>query len=59
MSEYWAGTTPSTEQLNYWIELFHANGFLVIPKVLTPEKCEFLRNDLNKILKKTTPLAYT
>ena len=53
MPEYLAGKTPSIEQLNTWIESFHTNGFLVIPNVLTPEKCEVLRNDYDKILKKT------
>jgi Protein involved in biosynthesis of mitomycin antibiotics/polyketide fumonisin len=53
MPEYLAGKTPSIEQLNTWVESFHTNGFLVIPNVLTPEKCEVLRNDYDKILKKT------
>ena len=57
-SEYLAGKTPSTEQLNTWIESFHTNGFLVIPNVLTPEKCESLRNDLDKILEKTEDAEY-
>ncbi|WP_287240227.1 MULTISPECIES: hypothetical protein [unclassified Okeania] len=38
MPEYLADKTPSTEQLNTWIEYFHTNGFLVIPNVLTPER---------------------
>ncbi|MBD2212072.1 phytanoyl-CoA dioxygenase family protein [Nostoc linckia FACHB-104] len=53
MSEYLAGNKPTREQLNKWIEYFHTNGFLVIENVLTPEKCELLRNDLDTALKQT------
>jgi len=52
MPNYLASNKPTTEQLNQWIEFFHANGFLVIPNVLTPAQCEFLRNDLDEALKK-------
>lgn len=52
MPNYLAGNKPTTEQLKQWIEFFHANGFLVIPNVLTPAQCEFLRNDLDEALKK-------
>lgn len=52
MPNYLAGNKPNTEQLKQWIEFFHAHGFLVIPNVLTPQQCEFLRNDLDEALKK-------
>ncbi|HBE17370.1 MAG TPA: mitomycin antibiotics/polyketide fumonisin biosynthesis protein [Cyanobacteria bacterium UBA11149] len=52
MSEYLAGNQPNSEQLNQWIEFFHANGFLAIQNVLTPEKCELLRNDLDEALQR-------
>ncbi len=58
MPEYLAGKQPTTEQLNEWIEYFHTNGFLVIPNVLKPEQCEFLRNDLDENLKKTEGKNY-
>jgi hypothetical protein len=58
MIEYLAGKQPSTEQLNTWIESFHTDGFLVIPNVLTPAQCEFLRNDLDAVLKKTKGETY-
>ncbi len=50
MTEYLTGKSPTEEQLYEWIEFFHANGFLVIPNVLTPEQCEALRNDLDAAL---------
>jgi ectoine hydroxylase-related dioxygenase (phytanoyl-CoA dioxygenase family) len=52
MSKYLAGNPPTPEQLTEWIEFFHANGFLVIPNVLTPEYCQILRDDLDRVLKK-------
>jgi ectoine hydroxylase-related dioxygenase (phytanoyl-CoA dioxygenase family) len=51
MNEYLAGRLPTTTQLQKWIDFFHTNGFLVIPNVLTPDRCEKLRNDLDDILK--------
>ncbi|MBD2611412.1 mitomycin antibiotics/polyketide fumonisin biosynthesis protein [Nostoc linckia z18] len=58
MSEYLSGKQPTTEQLNQWIEYFHANGFLVIENVLTPEQCEVLKNDLDEILKQSEGKNY-
>ncbi len=58
MPEYLAGQKPTPEQLNEWIEFFHTNGFLVIHNVLTPEQCQFLRNDLDEILKKNEGNKY-
>lgn len=48
MSEYLAGQAATREQIEEWIDFFHANGFLVIPKVLTPQQCEVLRRDLDE-----------
>ena len=53
MSKYLAAKRPSAEELNAWINFFHANGFLVIPNVLRPEQCQVLRNDLEEVIKKT------
>ncbi|HHP7231904.1 MAG TPA: phytanoyl-CoA dioxygenase family protein [Xenococcaceae cyanobacterium] len=39
---------PTEAQLAEWIEFFHQNGFLVIPQVLTPERCQQLRDDLDR-----------
>lgn len=58
MPEYLAGQKPTPEQLNEWIEFFHANGFLVIHNVLTPEQCQLLRNDLDEVLKKNEANKY-
>jgi Phytanoyl-CoA dioxygenase (PhyH) len=50
MTEYLSGKPPTADRLDEWIEFFHTNGFLVIPNVLTPEECELLRNDLDRVL---------
>ena len=52
MSKYLAAKRPSAEELNAWINFFHANGFLVIPNVFRPEQCQVLRNDLEEVIKK-------
>lgn len=58
MPEYLAGQKPTPEQLHEWIEFFHANGFLVIHNVLTPEQCQLLRNDFDEVLKKNEGNKY-
>lgn len=58
MPEYLAGKEATTEQLNQWVESFHANGFLVINNVLAPELCQHLKNDLDEILKITEGEKY-
>ncbi|MCP2730909.1 phytanoyl-CoA dioxygenase family protein [Limnofasciculus baicalensis] len=58
MSEYLAHNQPNLEQLNQWIEFFHAHGFLVIQNVLTPEQCDLLKNDLDDALKKAQVKNY-
>jgi ectoine hydroxylase-related dioxygenase (phytanoyl-CoA dioxygenase family) len=58
MIEYLAGKPPTEKQLNEWIEFFHANGFIVIHNVLTPEMCESLRKDLDEALIKEVNKDY-
>ena len=58
MPEYLAGKEATAEQLNEWVESFHANGFLVIHNVLAPELCQHLKNDLDDILKITEGEKY-
>ncbi|MGL5066079.1 MAG: phytanoyl-CoA dioxygenase family protein, partial [Microcoleus sp.] len=58
MPEYLAGKSPTPEQIDEWIAFFHANGFLVIPKVLTPQQCEVLRHDLDRDLQIATDSGY-
>ncbi|MDJ0746248.1 MAG: phytanoyl-CoA dioxygenase family protein [Xenococcaceae cyanobacterium MO_167.B27] len=48
MNKYLEQTPPKENQLTEWIDFFHQNGFLVIPNVLTPERCQQLREDLDK-----------
>jgi hypothetical protein len=50
MTEYLTGKKPTKEQWTEWIEFFHANGFIVIHNVLTPEMCESLRKDGSPVL---------
>ena len=58
MNECLAGKIPVPEQLQDWVNSFHANGFLVIPNVLTPEQCAKLRNDLDDCLKQSVGNNY-
>jgi ectoine hydroxylase-related dioxygenase (phytanoyl-CoA dioxygenase family) len=39
---------PSKIQLREWMDFFHQNGFLVIRNVLSPEKCQQLKQDLER-----------
>jgi hypothetical protein len=39
---------PSKVQLREWMDFFHLNGFLVIPNVLSPKRCQQLRQDLEE-----------
>jgi ectoine hydroxylase-related dioxygenase (phytanoyl-CoA dioxygenase family) len=48
--DYWAGHKASPEQINEWVEQFHRDGYLLIPKVLPLELCARLRADLDKDL---------
>ena len=47
---YLAHTVPSAEQLHSWVEKFHTDGFLYLPKVLPPALCAKLREDLDWVL---------
>lgn len=58
MTEYLENKQPNITQLNNWIESFHADGFLVIPNVLTPERCEHLRHDLDEALQQAEGKSY-
>jgi ectoine hydroxylase-related dioxygenase (phytanoyl-CoA dioxygenase family) len=58
MNEYLEGTLPIATQLQEWIDFFHTNGFLVIPNVLTPDRCEMLRTDLDDRLKQELGKKY-
>ncbi|HBB33956.1 MAG TPA: mitomycin antibiotics/polyketide fumonisin biosynthesis protein [Cyanobacteria bacterium UBA8803] len=58
MSEYLAGQTATQEQIDEWIDFFHTNGFLVIPKVLTPQQCEVLRHDLDEDIEQAAKAGY-
>lgn len=58
MSDYLSGQIPTPEQLHVWIEDFHTHGFLVIPNVLTPEQCEWLKTDLDVDLRQVEPKKY-
>jgi ectoine hydroxylase-related dioxygenase (phytanoyl-CoA dioxygenase family) len=46
---------PTQAQLKEWIDTFHAQGFIVLPNILTPEQCAHLRSDLDKALEGTCP----
>ena len=48
MNQYLEQKPPTDNQLTEWIDFFHQNGFLLIPNVLTPERCQQLREDLDK-----------
>lgn len=50
MSEALEGTPPSESQLEAWIEAFHRDGFLVVPSLLSRQRCHRLRADLDRIL---------
>jgi ectoine hydroxylase-related dioxygenase (phytanoyl-CoA dioxygenase family) len=58
MNEYLEGKLPIATQLQEWINFFHTNGFLVIPNVLTPDRCEMLRTDLDDRLKQELGKKY-
>lgn len=48
--EYWAGHRASAQQIAAWVEQFHREGYLVLPKVLPPELCARLRGDLDALI---------
>jgi ectoine hydroxylase-related dioxygenase (phytanoyl-CoA dioxygenase family) len=49
-ADYRAGTPPAAEQLQEWVERFHRDGHLFLPRVLPAELCAQLREDLDRLL---------
>ena len=56
MPKYLENTPPSREHLKKCIDFFHEHGYLVIPHVLTPERCQKLREDLDEDIARQPPL---
>jgi ectoine hydroxylase-related dioxygenase (phytanoyl-CoA dioxygenase family) len=50
MAQYLENKPPSQEHLQKCVDFFHEHGYLVIPHVLTPERCQKLREDLDRDL---------
>lgn len=50
MPKYLENKPPSSEHLQKCVDFFHQNGYLVIPHVITPERCRKLREDLDNDL---------
>ena len=48
MPKYLENQPPSPEHLQKCVDFFHEYGYLVIPHVLTPERCQQLREDLER-----------
>lgn len=48
MPQYLENKPPSPEHLQKCVDFFHENGYLVIPHVLTSERCAQLRADLDR-----------
>ncbi len=48
MTAYLEHQQPSKIQLREWIDFFHQNGFLVVRNLLSPERCQQLRQDLER-----------
>lgn len=55
MPKYLENKPPSPEHLQKCVDFFHQNGYLVIPHVITPERCQQLKNDLDKDLAQFPP----
>ncbi len=45
-----AGKTVSDEQIQAWVEQFHRDGYLFLPRVLPQEWCDELRADLDRMI---------
>ncbi len=43
----WEGRTPDAATVSAWVEAFHRDGYVLIPRVLSPERCAALRADLD------------
>ena len=48
MTQYLENQLPSPEHLQKCVDFFHKNGYLVISNVLTPERCQQLKDDLDR-----------
>lgn len=56
MPQYLENTLPSPEHLQKCVDFFHEHGYLVIPYVLSPERCQRLREDLDNDIAQQPPL---
>jgi ectoine hydroxylase-related dioxygenase (phytanoyl-CoA dioxygenase family) len=56
MPRYLENTLPSPENLQKCVDFFHEHGYLVIPYVLSPERCQRLREDLDDDIAQQPPL---
>jgi ectoine hydroxylase-related dioxygenase (phytanoyl-CoA dioxygenase family) len=56
MSQYLENKPPSAKDLQKYVDFFHKNGYLVIPQILTPERCQQLREDLDRDIAQQPPL---
>lgn len=48
MPRYLEKKQPTPKHLQKCVDFFHENGYLVVPHVLTPERCQQLREDLDR-----------
>ena len=55
MPQYLEAKPPSQEHLQKCVDFFHEYGYLVIPHVLTPKRCQRLREDLDRDLATQPP----
>jgi len=55
MPQYLENTPPNQEHLQKCVDFFHEHGYLVIPHVLTPERCQRLREDLERDIAQQSP----
>lgn len=50
MSDYLAGRGPDEAPIGEWVEQFHRDGYLFLPRVLPPDLVQELRADLDRAL---------
>ena len=56
MTRYLENKPPNPRYLQKYIDFFHENGYLFVPHVLTPERCQQLRDDLDRDLDRESEL---
>ena len=56
MPRYLENNPPSPEHLQKCVDFFHEHGYLIIPHVLSPERCQKLREDLDRDIARQLPL---